>query len=152
MKAFVTGSTGFVGSHVAKQLATRGADLRLLVRKTSNLANIASLKAEHVTGDLTDSSSLKRAMQGCEFVFHVAADYRLWTPDREGKDMYSANVEGTRAIIAAAQAAGVRRVIYCSSVATMGFEHADQGSNARSVTESDPVALAEMIGHYKRSK
>src|SRR3954466_11688067 len=142
MLAFVTGATGFVGSHVAKQLALRGADLRLLVRKTSNLANIATLKADHVTGDLTDPDSLKRAMQGCEFVFHVAADYRLWTPDREGKDMYRANVEGTRAIIAAAQAAGVRRVIYCSSVATMGFEAA----HGRAVTESDPVSLAEMIG------
>jgi dihydroflavonol-4-reductase len=148
MLALVTGSTGFVGSHVAKQLAARGADLRLLVRKTSNRANIASLKADHVTGDLTDPDSLTRAMQGCEFVFHVAADYRLWTPDREGKDMYAANVEGTRAVIAAAQAAGVRRVIYCSSVATMGFDHA----NGKPVTEADAVSLDEMIGHYKRSK
>jgi dihydroflavonol-4-reductase len=151
--AFVTGSTGFVGSHVAKELATRGADLRLLVRKTSNLANVASLKSEHVTGDLTDPASLQRAMQGCEFVFHVAADYRLWTPDRKGPGlgsnaMYAVNVEGTRAIIAAAKAAGVRRVIYCSSVATMGFE----SSHGKPVTEADPVSLAEMIGHYKRSK
>src|SRR3954469_22362715 len=145
MLAFVTGSTGFVGSHVAKQLAARGADLRLLVGPSSRKENIATLKAEHVTGDLRDSASLQRAMQGCEFVFHVAADYRLWTPDRTGKDMYDANVGGTRNIITAAQAAGVRRVIYCSSVATMGFEHA-QG---RAVTESDPVTLNEMIGHYK---
>lgn len=150
MRTLVTGATGFVGSHVAKQLAAQGADLRLLVRKTSNLANIAQLKADHVTGDITDPASLQRAMQDCEFVFHVAADYRLWTPDRTGKEMYDANVGGTRNIIAAAQAAGVRRVIYCSSVATMGFEHAGKG--AKPVTESDPVSLAEMIGHYKRSK
>src|SRR6185312_14995715 len=107
MLALVTGATGFVGSHVARQLSLRGADLRLLVRKTSNLANIAALKAEHATGDLTDPASLQRAMQGCEFVFHVAADYRLWTPDRTGPGvgsnaMYDANVGGTRNIIAAA--------------------------------------------------
>ena len=148
MLTLVTGATGFVGSHVAKQLALRGADLRLLVRKTSNRTNIESLKADRATGDLTDLESLKKAMRGCEFVFHVAADYRLWTPNRTGKEMYDANVGGTRNIIAAAQAAGVRRVIYCSSVATMGFEAA----KGRAVTESDPVSLTEMIGHYKRSK
>src|SRR4051812_1286023 len=91
-------------------------------------------------------------MQDCEYVLHVAADYRLWTPDREGKEMYRANVEGTRAIIDAAQAASVRRVIYCSSVATMGFEAASNNGATRPVTESDRVSLAEMIGHYKRSK
>ncbi|MCU1311049.1 MAG: dependent epimerase/dehydratase family protein [Candidatus Angelobacter sp.] len=148
MLAFVTGATGFVGSHVARQLAARGADLRLLVRPTSRKENIATLKADHVTGDLRDPASLKRAMEGCEFVFHVAADYRLWTPDPQGKEMYAANVEGTKAIIEAAQQAGVRRVVYCSSVATMGFAT----SNGRPVTEDDPVTIAEMIGHYKRSK
>ncbi|MCU1287334.1 MAG: dependent epimerase/dehydratase family protein [Acidobacteriales bacterium] len=146
MKAFVTGATGFVGSHVAKQLAARGAELRLLVRPTSRKDNIAELNADLVTGDLRDPASLQGAMQGCEFVFHVAADYRLWTPDP--KEMYAANVEGTRAIIEAAQKAGVRRVVYCSSVATMGFAT----SNGRPVTEADPVALPEIIGHYKRSK
>jgi dihydroflavonol-4-reductase len=146
MLALVTGATGFVGSHVAKQLAARGADLRLLVRPTSRKENIAALNAEHITGDLRDSASLQRAMQGCEFAFHVAADYRLWTPDP--KEMYAANVDGTKAIIEAAQRAGVRRVIYCSSVATMGFAN----SNGRPVTESDPVVLSEMIGHYKKSK
>ena len=139
MLALVTGATGFVGSHVAKQLALRGADLRLLVRKTSNRANIESLKADRATGDLTDVESLKKAMRGCEFVFHVAADYRLWAPDRTGKEMYDANVGGTRNIISAAQASGVRRVIYCSSVATMGFEHA--AKEHKPVTESDPVSL-----------
>src|SRR3954467_14301909 len=116
MLALVTGATGFVGSHVADHLAARGADLRLLVRKTSNRANIEALKADRATGDLTDPESLKKAMRGCEFVFHGSAYYRLSTPDRSGKEMYDANVGGTRNVIAAAQAAGVRRVIYCSSV------------------------------------
>ncbi|HUR37004.1 MAG TPA: hopanoid-associated sugar epimerase, partial [Terriglobales bacterium] len=145
MLAFLTGSTGFVGYHVACELTAQGADLRLLVRPTSNTANIDALKADRVTGDLRDPASLKSAMAGCEYVFHVAADYRLWTPDP--REMYQANVEGTRAIIQAAQASGVRRVVYCSSVATMGFN--DEGIP---VKESDPVSVAQMIGHYKKSK
>src|SRR5437879_2108188 len=134
MTAFVTDSLAHVVSHVANHLPTRVSDLRLLVRPTSPKENIAALKADHVTGDLRDAASLKRAMEGCEFVFHIAADYRLWTPDPQGKDMYAANVEGTKAIIEAAQQAGVRRVVYCSSVATMGFVT----SNGRPVTEDDP--------------
>ncbi len=145
MKAFVTGATGFVGSHVARALAAQGAELRLLVRATSRTENIDGLPAERATGDLTDFDSLRRAMAGCELVFHVAADYRLWT--REPQAMYRANVEGTRAILKAAQEAGVRRVVYTSSVATMGFT-----GNGRPADEDSPVALADMIGHYKRSK
>jgi dihydroflavonol-4-reductase len=145
VKAFVTGATGFVGSHVARLLAEQGAELRLLVRPTSKLDNIHDLRAEHVTGDLRDPASLKSAMAGCDYVFHVAADYRLWAPDP--REMYQSNVEGTRAIIQAAQESGIKRVVYCSSVATMGFN--DQ---AIPVKESDPVTIAEMIGHYKRSK
>jgi dihydroflavonol-4-reductase len=141
----VTGATGFVGSHVAQALAAEGADLRLLIRASSNLANIAGLKAETVIGDLTDAVSLRKAMQGCEFVFHVAADYRLWV--RNPDQMYRANVEGTREIIRAAAETGVRRVIYTSSVATMGFT-----TSATIVDESTPVSLKNMIGHYKRSK
>jgi dihydroflavonol-4-reductase len=145
MKAFITGATGFVGSHVAHALAERGADLRLLVRSSSRTDNIAELKAEVVSGDLREPAFLKDAMSGCEFVFHVAADYRLWVRDPE--EMYRANVEGTKAILQIAQEAGVRRVIYCSSVATMGFTETGQ-----IVDENTPVALADMIGHYKRSK
>jgi dihydroflavonol-4-reductase len=145
VKAFVTGATGFVGSHVARLLAEHGADLRLLVRPTSKLDNIRDLRVEHATGDLRDPASLKTAMSGCDYVFHVAADYRLWAPDP--REMYASNVEGTRAIIEAAQEAGIKRVVYCSSVATMGFT--DQPIP---VKESDPVTIAEMIGHYKRSK
>ena len=145
MKAFVTGATGFVGSHVARALAGQGAELRLLVRSSSRTDNIAELRAEVAIGDLCRPESLRKAMVGCEFVFHVAADYRLWVRDPE--QMYLANVEGTRAIIQAAQESGVRRVVYCSSVATMGFTRSGQ-----IVDENTPVSLAAMVGHYKRSK
>ncbi|HET9743988.1 MAG TPA: hopanoid-associated sugar epimerase [Terriglobales bacterium] len=145
MKAFVTGATGFVGSHVAEALSQNGAELRLLVRKNSRTENIDFLHAERVEGDLTDSESLRRAISGCEAVFHVAADYRLWVRDPEA--MYRANVEGTRALIEAAREAGVRRVVCTSSVATMGFL-----SDGTIVDEETPVALSQMIGHYKRSK
>jgi dihydroflavonol-4-reductase len=145
MKAFVTGATGFVGSHVARVLAERGADLRLLVRPSSNLKNIEGLTAERVVGDLRDPGSLEKAMSGCDVVFHVAADYRLWVRDPE--QMYKANVEGTRALLKAAKKSGVRRVVYTSSVATMGFT-----SNGQLADESSPVSLDSMIGPYKRSK
>ena len=145
MKAFITGATGFVGCHVARALAAQGAELRLLVRPTSRLDNISDLRAETVTGDLREPKSLKKAIAGCEFVFHVAADYRLWVRDPE--QMYRANVEGTRAIIRAAQESGVRRVIYTSSVATMGFTR--EGHLAQ---EDSPVSIRDMVGHYKRSK
>src|SRR5436305_6586569 len=145
MKVLVTGATGFVGSHVAQLLAAQGADLRLLVRTSSHTGNIADLKADRITGDLRNADSLKKAVEGCEFVFHVAADYRLWVRDPE--EMYRSNVEGTRAILRAAQEAGVRRVVYTSSVATMGFT-----GNGEPCNEGSPVALLNMIGHYKRSK
>lgn len=145
MKVFLTGATGFVGSHVARELAARGAELRLLVRTTSRKDNIANLNAELFIGDLCDPESLRRGVTGCDFVFHVAADYRLWV--RNPDQMYRANVEGTRAILRAAKESGVRRVIYTSSVATMGFT-----SNGQPCDETSPVALANMVGHYKRSK
>jgi len=145
MKAFVTGATGFVGSHVARALAEQGADLRLLVRPSSRTNNIADLRAEVAMGDLCQPESLRKAMQGCEVVFHVAADYRIWVRDPD--QMYRANVEGTRAVIEAAQACGVRRVVYCSSVATMGFTQSGE-----IVDENTPVSLKDMVGHYKRSK
>jgi dihydroflavonol-4-reductase len=145
MKAFITGATGFVGSHVARALAAQGAELRLLVRAASRMDNIAELRAETAVGDLREPQSLKKAMAGCEYVFHVAADYRLWV--RDPQEMYRANVEGTRAIIRAAQENGVRRVVYTSSVATMGFTR--EGHIA---AEDSPVSIQEMVGHYKRSK
>ena len=148
MKAFVTGATGFVGSHVARELANHGADLRLLVRASSPTRNIDGLHAERVVGDLREPDSLRTAIAGCDVVFHVAADYRLWTRDAaDMQSMYRSNVEGTRALIDAARQAGVRRIVYCSSVATMGFT-----GNGRPADENSPVRLEDMIGHYKRSK
>ena len=145
MLAFVTGATGFLGSHVARALAEQGADLRLLVRPTSNLKNLAGLNAETATGDLRDAASLEKAMAGCDTVFHVAADYRLWVRDPD--EMYRSNVEGTRAILEAARKNNVRRVVYTSSVATMGFT-----SDGKPADEDSPVSLDHMIGPYKRSK
>ncbi|MGZ4831999.1 MAG: hopanoid-associated sugar epimerase [Terriglobales bacterium] len=148
MKAFVTGATGFVGSHVARELALQGADLRLLVRKSSPTINIDDLPADRVIGDLREPDSLRTAVSGCEVVFHVAADYRLWTRDAaDMQSMYRCNVEGTRGLIDAARQAGVRRMVYCSTVATMGFT-----GNSHPADERSPVDLDDMIGHYKRSK
>src|SRR6266699_2056336 len=145
MLAFVTGATGFLGSHVARVLADYGADMRLLVRSSSNLRNIEGLRADHALGDLRDPASLEKAMAGCDVVFHVAADYRLWVRDPD--EMYRSNVQGTQAILDAAREARVRRMVYTSSVATMGFT-----SNGHLADEGSPVSLSNMIGHYKRSK
>ena len=145
MLAFVTGATGFLGSHVARVLAGQGADLRLMVRASSDLRNLQGLNAETAHGDLRDPASLERAMAGCDTAFHVAADYRLWV--RNPDEMYRSNVEGTRAILAAARKHGVRSVVCTSSVATMGFT-----ANGHPADEDSPVSLADMIGHYKRSK
>jgi dihydroflavonol-4-reductase len=148
LKAFVTGATGFLGSHVARVLAEQGADLRLLVRPTSDLRNIADLNADRVTGDLRHAASIEDALAGCDVVFHVAADYRLWVRDPD--EMYRSNVEGTRSLLEATRKQGVRRIVYTSSVATMGFT---SGLNHNNVAdEQSPVGIAEMIGHYKRSK
>ncbi len=145
MLAFITGATGFLGSHVARAVAMQGAELRLLIRPSSHLGNIQELQAERVVGDLRDAASLRRAMAGCDVVFHVAADYRLWVRDPE--EMHRSNVEGTQSILEAARENKVRRVVYTSSVATMGFQ-----SNGQLANEDSPVSLASMIGPYKRSK
>jgi dihydroflavonol-4-reductase len=145
LKCFVTGATGFVGSHVARVLCQQGAELRLLIRPTSRTENLEGLRAERVSGDLCDADALRKGMLGCDLVFHVAADYRLWA--RYPREIYRANVEGTRTVLEAALAAGVRRVVHTSSVGTIGFR-----SNGRLADEDSPVALADMIGAYKRSK
>jgi dihydroflavonol-4-reductase len=145
MKVFLTGATGFVGSHVANELAAQGATLRLLVRKTSRLENLEGIAAETVVGDLRDPESYRAALSGCDALLHVAADYRLWV--REPSAMYASNVEGTREILRLAREQGVARVVYTSSVATMGFK-----GDGTIVDERSPVSLADMIGHYKRSK
>ena len=148
MLAFVTGATGFLGSHVARVLAEQGAELRLLVRPTSDFRNIDDLKGDRVVGDLRDSASITKALSGCDVVFHVAADYRLWVRDPD--EMYRSNVEGTRSLLEGARKQGVRRVVHTSSVATMGFT---SGSNNGNIAdEQSPVGIGDMIGHYKRSK
>jgi dihydroflavonol-4-reductase len=145
MKALVTGATGFVGAAVARALGGAGWQVRVLVRSGSDRGNLQHLAAEVVEGDLTDSSSLERALAGCGGLFHVAADYRLGARDPE--PLYRTNVEGTRNILNAARTAGVARIVYTSSVATIGIP-----SDGSPGDERTPVALSNMIGHYKRSK
>jgi dihydroflavonol-4-reductase len=145
MKVFLTGATGFVGSHVARAYAAKGAELRLLTRKTSNLAGLEGVAAETVVGDLRQPEGLRSALAGCDALVHVAADYRLWVRDPD--EMYASNVAGTRELLRMAREVGVPRVVYTSSVATMGFK-----SDGTIVDEATPVSLDAMIGHYKRSK
>jgi dihydroflavonol-4-reductase len=145
MNVFLTGATGFVGHHVAKALADEGAILRLLTRKSSNLANLEGIPGETMVGDLSDPASLHSALQGIDAVVHVAADYRLWIPDPAA--MYRANVDGTRELLRLAREAGIKRFVYTSSVATMHFF-----TNGIVSNEDTPVSLGDMVGHYKRSK
>jgi dihydroflavonol-4-reductase len=145
VRVFITGATGFVGGHVAKAYAAEGASLRLLTRQTSRLDSLAGIDAEMVTGDLREPEKLRSALTGCDALVHVAADYRLWVRDPD--QMYAANVAGTRELLKLAREVGVQRVVYTSSVATMGFK-----ADGSIVNEDSPVALGEMIGHYKRSK
>ena len=144
MKIFLTGSTGFVGSHVAAAALAQGGELRLLVRSTSD-TSLLPAGADLVTGDLRQAESLRSALQGCDALIHVAADYRLWVRDPE--EMMAANVAGTRELLRLARECGVPRVVYTSSVATMGFQ-----SDGSLADESSPLSEADMIGHYKRSK
>jgi dihydroflavonol-4-reductase len=145
MKVFLTGATGFVGHHVAKALAAQGADLRLLVRKTSSLANLEGIPGTTHVGDLIQPESLRPALADCDAVVHVAADYRLWI--RDPAAMYRANVDGTSALLQAAREANIPRFVYTSSVATMHFT-----TEGLVVDEETPVSLGDMVGHYKRSK
>jgi dihydroflavonol-4-reductase len=146
MRVFLTGATGFLGAHVARALAAEGASLRALVRSTSDLRNLEGICGlETVTGDLQLPEGLRTALSGCDALVHVAADYRLWV--RDPKAMYAANVEGTRSLLRLALETGVARVVYTSSVATMGFQ-----KDGTIIDETTPVSLEDMVGHYKRSK
>jgi dihydroflavonol-4-reductase len=140
---FITGATGFVGAAVVRELAARGAKVRALARPTSNLANLHGVDCEIVRGDLTDPDSLIPAMARTRYVFHVAADYRLWA--RDPGEIRRANLGGTLAVMAAARAIGVERIVYTSSVATLRAGHAV-------VDETQPLADGEGIGVYKQSK
>jgi dihydroflavonol-4-reductase len=147
MKSLVTGANGFVGSAVVRCLLAAGHDIRALVRPGSNRRNLDTLPVEIAKGDLLDPASLKRAVAGCDNLFHVAADYRLWIPDPE--TMYETNVRGTETLILAAAEAGVKRMVYTSSVATLGLSLNRDG---RPASEETPSLLENMTGHYKRSK
>jgi dihydroflavonol-4-reductase len=139
----VTGATGFVGWHVARALIARGHSVRALARDPAKLRELPEVQG--VQGDLRDSASLERAVEGCKVVFHVAADYRLWT--REPDEMYKSNVEGTRSMLAAAQRAGVERFVYTSTVGCIGVNTPDGIEDERS-----EAFLSDMQGPYKRSK
>jgi len=143
--ALVTGASGFVGSAVARAAQARGLSLRLLVRQASPRRNIEGLNAEIVVGDMADPAAMAKAMAGAKYLFHVAADYRLWA--RDPKEIVRHNLEGTTAVMTAALAAGVERIVYTSSVATLGFHH-----DGRPSDETLPLGPAEAIGAYKRSK
>ena len=145
MTVLVTGASGFVGSAVARCLIDAGFDVRVLVRPDSDRRNIEGLAVEVAAGDLTDGNSLARAVDGCRALFHVAADYRLWVPDPA--PMFRVNVDGTRHLMQAALAAGVERIVYTSSVATLGSRRDGQPAD-----EDTPSTVADMIGAYKRSK
>ncbi|MCG6870322.1 MAG: NAD-dependent epimerase/dehydratase family protein [Gammaproteobacteria bacterium] len=145
MKTLITGATGFVGSAVTRKLLEQGGTIRALCRARSNTRNLSGLPVEIMTGDLTDTASLQRAVAGCEALFHVAADYRLWVPRPEV--LYRSNVRGTRDLMRAALEAGLRRIVYTSSVATLGLN-----SDGTPADERTPVTIEHMIGHYKRSK
>jgi dihydroflavonol-4-reductase len=145
MRALVTGATGFVGAAVARALLNAGWRVRALVRTGSDQRNLRQLAIELATGDLNDPPSLAQALGGCEALFHVAADYRLGVTDPA--PLYRTNVDGTRNVLDAARRAGVARIVYTSSVATVGLP-----ADGSPGTEDTPVALSDMIGHYKRSK
>ena len=144
-ETLVTGATGFVGSGVAKRLALDGTRVRALVRPGSPRFHLDGLHLEFVSGDLRDAPSIRAAMAGIRHVFHVAADYRLWARDRS--EIFAVNVEGTRTVMQVALRAGVERIVYTSSVATLGLR-----SDGSPADESVPLSVEEGIGAYKRSK
>src|ERR1051325_2666767 len=138
----VTGATGFVGWHVARLLLDRGDSVRVLARDPARVRDLDG--AQPITGDLRDPDSLTRAVEGCRIVYHVAADYRLWT--RDPQEMFRSNVDGTRNLLHAARREGVERVVYTSTVGCIGFLPGDLGD------EDTPVSIDDMTGPYKQSK
>jgi dihydroflavonol-4-reductase len=145
MTTLVTGATGFVGSAVVRSLLNAGHQVRVMVRQQSVQTNIQDLDVEIVKGDLGQPETLQKAVKGCDILFHVAADYRLWV--RDSDILYRVNVEGTKSLMHAAINEGVSKIVYTSSVATLGLN-----SNGTPADENTPVSLENMVGHYKRSK
>jgi dihydroflavonol-4-reductase len=142
--ALVTGGNGFVGCHVVRALLTRGDRVRVLIRPGADRAALAGLEVELASGDLRDREAVECAVAGCDQVYHVAADYRLWVPDPAA--MYAANVDGTRNVIEASRRARVERIVHCSTVGALGIPPDRAG------TEDTPVSIEKMVGPYKRSK
>lgn len=145
MKTFVTGATGFLGASIVRELLKEGRELRVLVRAGADTSNLAGLDVEFWRGDLCDKAGLLMGLKGCDVLYHAAADYRLWT--RDPSEMYCVNVDGTAAILGAALENSLSRVIYTSSVGTLG-----NPGDGTPGTETTPVTLADMVGHYKKSK
>jgi len=145
MKTFVTGATGFIGASIVRELLLDGREVRALVRQGADTTNLAGLDIELWQGDLRDGGSLQKGLQGCDVLYHAAADYRLWT--RNPDEMYRINVDGTRAILEAALVNGLSRVVYTSSVGTLG-----NPGDGTPGSEDTPVTLDDMVGHYKKSK
>jgi dihydroflavonol-4-reductase len=145
MRAFVTGGTGFVGSAVIRKLLADGHEVRALVRQGTNTRQLDGLNIERITGDLSNTSTLREGMIGCEWVFHVAALYAYWGYSWD--EFYQSNVEGTRRVMESAQRSGAKRIVYTSSIATLGIPRDGTPGD-----EETPVTLDDMIGHYKRSK
>jgi len=149
MRCFVTGATGFIGANLVHELNARGHQVKALHRPGSDLRGLHGAAYEPVIGDVSDRAALERGMKGCDWCFHVAASYHLWL--RDYRPMYVANVEGTRNVLAAAEAAGCTRIVYTSTVGCIGLPRRSAGSQVPS-TEDTPVSEAQMSNHYKRSK
>lgn len=145
MRALVTGASGFVGGHVARVLVERGARVRCLLRETSRLDTLEGLPLDVERGDLTDPAAVRAAVDGCEQVFHCAADYRLYVPDPQA--MFASNVGGTENVLRAAADCGVRRTVYTSTVGALGLPAAGEVADERT-----PAQLESMTGPYKKSK
>lgn len=144
MKALVTGATGFIGAAVARALLAAGTDVRVLVRRDADLRNLEGLKVEQAFGDLRDRESLRQALSGCDRLYHVAAHYALWA--RDPSVFYDVNVTGTRLLLETARELGTERIVYTSTIGAIGLPAHGPGC------EDTPVSLAQMAGHYKRSK
>ncbi|MBI1922366.1 MAG: NAD-dependent epimerase/dehydratase family protein [Geobacter sp.] len=145
MKVFVTGATGFIGASIVRELLNNGREVRVLVRPGSDRRNLLGLDVEIFEGDLCDPASMERGLAGCDTLYHAAADYRLWT--RDPAAMYRTNVDGTRTILEAALKKELAKVVYTSSVGTLG-----NPGDGTPGTEAAPVSFGDMVGHYKKSK
>jgi dihydroflavonol-4-reductase len=145
MKALVTGATGFVGAAVVRALVKSGVDVRVFARRNSDFTNLQPFKIDGAYGDLRDKDSLRKALNGCAQLYHVAAHYALWA--RDSSVFYDVNVTGTKNVMEAARDAGTERIVYCSTIGAIGLP-----PNGGPGTEETPVSLAHMAGHYKRSK